>query len=975
MSGKKKAIAIVTHGEAFVPNDLYTNGSNVTRTVEEFEAYDSILTNRANPQSTVTLTMANGGSLDLSDELNGQRAAYLFASAAGNELTAGNKDDTFIGNVGNDIFHGGEGKDQLYGDKGADLLDAGEGDDYLNGGEGDDTLLGGNGNDTLVDDYGRLDIDAGAGADIIHAGASRVGKVDGGADRDLINANGDLTGLAISNVEVLATNGGNVTAQIEQFDAFDVIVTNEANPQSTVTLTMANGGKLDLSDELAGQRAAYLFASAQGNELTAGNKDDTFIGNVGNDIFHGGEGKDQLYGEKGADVLDAGEGDDYLNGGEGDDTLLGGNGNDTMNGGNGTDRAVFASQFSGYTVVKDGSTLLVKTGTTTARLNEIEQIDFADGRYDVATGAFTPFITGVTIVGTAGNDTISPTRTVKGQPKPTDGADTIYGNEGNDNIDGGKGADEMHGGVGNDTFTVDDIGDRVIELAGEGTDTVRAGISYTLGDTIENLVLTGTAANGTGNAAANSLKGNEVANLLSGLGGKDKLYGFGGNDTLLGGTGDDLLDGGTGADRMEGGTGNDSYYVDDAGDQVVELAGEGTDTVRASIDHALGTELENLTLLGTAVSGWGNELANKLVGNAANNHLVGNGGGDTLDGGLGADYMEGGTGNDTYIVDNVGDEVAELDGGGVDTVKSSVGFTLGDNVENLTLTGTAIRGGGNDLANKLVGNEGDNIFFGYQGNDTITGGAGKDLMYGGEGNDILDGGIGADSMYGGAGNDTYYVDDAADQMREEAAEGIDTIVTTITRTIGDHFENLTMAGTADILAAGNGAGNVMKGNAGANTLQGYGGNDSLYGGDGKDLLIGGDDDDYLSGDAGDDYLIGGSGKDVLVGGAGADRFEGGEGADLYVFARASDAQGDHILDWVKGDRFDLRGIDAVEGTARNDAFGFVGDAAFSGKAGELRYATANGVTSVMGDVNGDGAADFTFTLAGTQSLAAADFIL
>jgi Ca2+-binding RTX toxin-like protein len=204
---------------------------------------------------------------------------------------------------------------------------------------------------------------------------------------------------------------------------------------------------------------------------------------------------------------------------------------------------------------------------------------------------------------------------------------------------------------------VDNLGDVVVELAGEGTDTVASSVTYGLGANLENLELTGTAAiNGTGNELNNRMTGNSAANILAG--------GLG-DDVLDGGDGDDVLDGGLGADRMIGGKGDDRFVVDNLGDVVVELAGEGTDTVASSITYGLGANLENLELTGTAaINGTGNELNNRMTGNSAANILAGGlgddvldggDGDDVLDGGLGADRMIGGKGNDRFVVDNAGD--------------------------------------------------------------------------------------------------------------------------------------------------------------------------------------------------------------------------------------------------------------------------------------------------------------------------------
>ncbi|HMO47928.1 MAG TPA: calcium-binding protein [Rubrivivax sp.] len=234
----------------------------------------------------------------------------------------------------------------------------------------------------------------------------------------------------------------------------------------------------------------------------------------------------------------------------------------------------------------------------------------------------------------------------------------------------------------------------------------------------------------------------------------DWLDGGAGNDLLYGEFGNDTLIGGTGADTMSGGTGNDVYFVDDAGDVVIELAGtgSGTDTVNSSISYALTANVERLTLTGTAaINGTGNGAANLLSGNAGNN---------VLNGRSGADTMLGGAGNDTYIVDHAGDKVYEttttsssVNAGGVDTVKSSLSFSLAAStgvsfVENLTLTGSAaINGTGNALNNVLTGNSAAN---------TLSGGAGNDTLNGGAGNDVLIGGAGSDRLTGGAGNDIFH---------------------------------------------------------------------------------------------------------------------------------------------------------------------------------------------------------------------------
>jgi Ca2+-binding RTX toxin-like protein len=222
------------------------------------------------------------------------------------------------------------------------------------------------------------------------------------------------------------------------------------------------------------------------------------------------------------------------------------------------------------------------------------------------------------------------------------GNDSLYGMAGNDTLDGGAGADVMAGGTGNDIYYVDDINDVVWEWGGEGTDLIRTSIDcWGLSNTIENLELIGSAYAGVGNDLDNTIVGNSADNILLGGFGNDTLQGGAGYDHLSGGDGADILDGGTFGDFMGGGNGDDTYYVDHPGDKVWEYPGGGTDLVRASFDHTLAAEVENLELIGSfAIDGTGNNLDNTLRGNSAANVLIGGGGKDMMYGGAGADTFK-----------------------------------------------------------------------------------------------------------------------------------------------------------------------------------------------------------------------------------------------------------------------------------------------------------------------------------------------
>jgi hypothetical protein len=384
-------------------------------------------------------------------------------------------------------------------------------------------------------------------------------------------------------------------------------------------------------------------------------------------------------------------------------------------------------------------------------------------------------------------------------------ANQLTGNAGNNRLDGGLGADTMTGGLGDDTYVIDNAGDAVLELDGQGRDTVESSISYTLGVAVENLTLTGSS-----NLEAT---GNELDNLITGNAGANRLLGLLGNDTL---------DGGLGADTMAGGLGNDVYFVDNLGDVISESVDEGTDTVQSNVNWTLGANFENLLLTGSAnLNGTGNELDNSLTGNDGNN---------ILNGGMGADVMTGGAGNDTYYVDNAGDVVTEAASQGVDSVYASLSWALSVNVENLTLLGTGnFNATGNELANSLVGNSGANI---------------------------LDGGLGADTLAGGAGNDTYIVDNAGDIVIEGANGNADTVLSSVTYTLTDNVENLSLSGTAVIDGTGNELDNILTGNSAANVLSGQGGVDQIYAGAGNDTLVFGESVEIAKAD-------GGTGNDTL----------------------------------------------------------------------------------------------------------------
>jgi Ca2+-binding RTX toxin-like protein len=599
---------------------------------------------------------------------------------------------------------------------------------FLSGEAGNDKLTGNSGNDWLIGGEGADQIIAGAGDDLLYIDAQDT-KIDGGDGTDIAivtTPNGITLDLGTTKLEMALGNDGNDT--FTNSSAFSVTI---------------DGGKGD--DSIQGGSGE--------DGLIGGEGSDRLQGNLGNDNLEGSDGNDTLDGNQGDDTLNGGNGDDLLNGQEGKDSLNGNGGNDTLNGGDNND--------------------ILSGGEGNDSLNGSAGDDSLNG--DI------------------GNDILN----------GGDGNDTLNGGEGDDTLNGGNDSDRLFGGIGQDSLN-GGLGNDSID-GGEGQDT-----------------LTGS-------------NGNDTIN--GGLG-DDNLDGGSDNDLLNGGEDNDTLNGAGGIDTLIGGLGNDTYQVDTTTDTITENANQGTDTVQSSVTYTLGNNLENLTLTGTtAINGTGNTLNNIITGNSSNN---------TLNGGAGIDTLIGGLGNDTYQVDTTTDTITENANQGTDTVQSSVTYTLGNNLENLTLTGTtAINGTGSTLNNIITGNSSNNT---------------------------LNGGAGIDTLIGGLGNDTYQVDTTTDTITENANQGTDTVQSSVTYTLGNNLENLTLTGTTAINGTGNTLNNIITGNSSNNTL---------------------------NGGAGIDTLIGGLGNDTLIGGLGNDTF-------IFQFGQSTISTSDRITDFaINSDKIDL----------------------------------------------------------------------
>jgi Ca2+-binding RTX toxin-like protein len=755
----------------------------------------------------------------------------ILGNAGKNTLSGGDGNDTLQdlaanGGDSNDTLQGGKGDDVLQDDMGDNSLDGGDGNDVLQTtGTGNDTLLGGNGDDVLQDSGGTNTLDGGAGNDKLTAGAGN---------------------------DILLGGDGNDTIQ-------DSGGTNEIH-----------GGK--------------------GNDsiVISGKADDTITGDDGDDnIIANGGGTQNLFGNAGNDVLIAGKGTDHIEGGDGNDVLNGGSdtvgGGDTLIGGKGND----------IYMVKDGHEIIVENkgeGTDSIRVQSgFATVDMNDfGSAEIENVLINASTTGVTVTGNAlnnvmkaetegdgqgsdvlhggdGNDTLDGRAIDSKSTNFTDGNDQLFGDKGNDTLtggdgddllDGGSGNDTMAGGAGNDTYVVGEAGDKITEIAGQGTaDLVKASISFSLAafGGIEDLTLTGTksgttadtdAINGTGNALVNHLTGN---------------------------AGDNVLDGGAGKDVFAGGAGNDTYILDDLDElgQITETSGE--DTIKTALQLTLGVSVAGIEdYVNTGAKAWSLDFSAsstdfKLTGGSSADVLKTGDGDDTLDGGKGDDQLAGGKGDDTYIVDSLKDTVTEASIGGTDTVKTTIAITDGSlfvNVENFTFLGSA--------AWKFTGNDSDNTLTGGTGADVLNGGKGNDTLLGNDGNDTLDGGLGNDAMAGAKGNDVYTVDSADDSVTEAAGQGTDLVQTSVdlnllsdTGFAGQEIENIKLLAGATT-ATGNTLNNVITGNDAGNTLSGGDGNDTLTGGLGNDTLDGGKGNDTMTGGLGNDTYVVDSATDKIV---------------------------------------------------------------------------------------------------------------
>lgn len=765
-------------------------------------------------------------------------------------------DDVLNGDAGNNRLTGGAGADLLNGRDGFDIADysgsatavqvdlalsvqTGTGEaagDRLTGIEAiagsafADTLAGTAAAEALYGGAGADRLDGRGGDDLLEGGGG-ADTLIGGDGIDTVDYSRNAVAISI-NLQTGASSGGD--AEGDRFDGVEHFI----GSRFADTL-VGDGGDQILVGGAGGDRidGAGGFDTAVYSGSGAGVKVNLATGAVSGGDAQGDSlsGIEAVVGSGFADTLTGDANGNRLDGGDSNDAIDGGAGADVMIGGSGDDSYVVDDAGDQIIEAADGGTDIVRTSLSALTLAEgVEDLSYSGG------GSFTG-------TGNALNNSL--------YGKALD--DALYGLDGDDKLVGGAGADLLDGGAGRDQVDY----------------TKSAAITVNLATNVNH----GGEAEGDRLIGIETVIGSNYADSITGgddpLVG-DTLYGRGGDDVLIGGAGDDQLDGGSGNDVLRGGTGNDLYVVYEAGDQVIEAAGEGRDRIRTAVNgYTLGANVEELVYTGT--------IGATMTGNALDNFIVGGGGEDRLAGGDGADVLRGGAGGDM------------LDGGaGSDTVEyaGSLGGVL-INLRAQTATGGDAMGDklisienaqGSAFADVLLGNTGANVLTGGDGDDTLAGDDGNDTLRGGVGADRLDGGKNEDMLYGDEDDDTLYGGQQTDRL---------------------------FGGAGNDLLVGD-----------TEWISSLAARDSLDGGDGDDVLVGDGMSMTANGVGGADTLTGGLGNDVLYGDAvnmaagargGADKLTGGGGSDRFVFAAGSGA--DEITDFTRGgeeaDRIDLSAFD------------------------------------------------------------------
>jgi YD repeat-containing protein len=748
---------------------------------------------------------------------------------------------------------------------------------------------------------------------------------------NVITANdGNDTLIAGSGVATLVGGGGNDTFVINNVN--DVIVEKPGAGINTVQTLVSYVLPANVQNIIGtGHADLTLTGNDLMNVITANDSNDTLVAGNGIATLVGGAGNDTFMVNNAADVVQAkAEGVNTIvtsvsytasanvknltGTGHADIALTG---NDLMN-------VITANDGNDTLVAGAGrATLIGGSGNNTFVINNVNDVIIEAPNAGIDT-----VMTSVSYVLPANVQNITAAGTANVVLQGNDLGNVITANDGNDTLIAGSGPAILIGGAGNDTFVINNTADVVQAKAG-GINTIQTSVSFTASANVKNLT-------GTGNADL-VLTGNDLANVITANSGNDTLIAGGGVATLI------------------GGAGNNTFMINNINDIIVERPNNGIDTVVTSVSYVLPADVENITGAGKA------DIA--LTGNSRNNVITANDGNDTLIAGTGVATLVGGAGNDTFVVNNIHDVIIEKPNGGTNTVKTSVSYTLSANLQNMSGAGTA------DLA--LAGNELANMITANGGNDTLTGGAGNDTLVGGTGNTtyVYNLGDGLDTIVAGSGKNTLRfgkglsldnavirltkADGTAFQLTEDGKSGhyrydkpasgtwtltahlnvldphgaaqldqgmtftvtvdsqgnITSPVGTFQFADGSTVNLLDMLVKTDTIRGDNVKGELITSRnddviyAGLHTtdVRAGAGNDTIYAGSHGTLAYGGGgNNDFIGGD-GNDTFVGGWGMDVMQGGKGNDNMSDTNGLAAMLGGKGSDTiTGGAFHDFIAG---------------------------------------------------------------------------
>lgn len=907
------------------------------------------------------------------------------------DALAGN--DNIVALDGADSVFGNDGNDTLEGNAGGDTLDGGADFDFLHGGADNDQLSGGAGNDFLDGEVGNDTMAGGAGADTFH-----VNPLVGGSSTDTIT---DLEGGDVIQVgsgaqtsrepEFYSTfigtasfsgsvgeirysvGGGQTVIEVDaDGDAVADYTTVITNGEFVLRAAQPWDGALEID-------AAYGSATAAGDAIGGSNGGDLIDGGAGDDSIRGANGNDTLLGGANNDLLAGMEGHDSIDGGIGDDTMQGSAGLDTISGGDGNDVLTFNFEFDRAVDMVITDTLVSDLASgDAATISSVEQFQMSqrlsgdyDDRFDASAATFS-----VLIFGGAGDDVI------------------IGGSANDTNLEGDSGRDTLTGGLGADTFDfdyfyeIDTVGDVVTDFEvgdrldfasmeveppfGEGVDIVFIGssaftglagelryqktVGITLveldsdGDAIADGVITLTngefdlveqtpsfsfirlvIASDSASAGDDNIVGTNGDDTIDGLSGADTIQGLAGDDLLIGGSGDDSLLGGEGVDTLEGGAALDQLFGGAGDDSLnggvesdIYTGGAGLDIfvfdpLQSTIDFITDFEFGDFIQLG-GTGGTSKDPGPELltfIGTAAFSNTAGE-----------VRYSTG-----------VGVTLIEVDIDGDGSADQQIQINNGE----FSLR-TTVPNGPTLITSNAFGTltAGDDRYFGSMADDTIDGGTGADQLQGMEGNDSVLGGDGDDDIQEHIGNDTIDGGTGTDSLTRFYGEALDLVLT-------DGLITNMITGEVDQIS---GIEHVFVSNRLAPP------SDDTLSAAAATIAV------DLHGGAGDDIIIGGSNVDNIEGDNGADTLTGGLSGDRFDFDYLPEVDGDVILDLEAGDFIDLVHINQLGeiGDPEGDDLTFIGAAAFTGSAGEMRYSKGGGQTTVEIDEDGDGLADHAISI-------------